>query len=73
VLIFIGSLGFYIVPALLGGGKTLMLAEYTSVLINETVNWGLGTAMASSLILVTLALVVLSARVTDLRRAFGAG
>ena len=71
ILIFISSLGFYIVPALLGGGKTLMVAEYISILITETVNWGLGTTMASTLVVITLVLIFILSRFVDLRRAFG--
>lgn len=71
VLIFIGAIGFYIVPALLGGGKTLMLAEYISILITETVNWGSGTALATVLIALVFALLFVASRFVDLRRAFG--
>lgn len=72
VLVFIFSLGFYITPAILGGGKTLMVAEYISVMITETLNWGTGTMMASTLMIAVLALLAVLSRVTDLRRLFGA-
>jgi putative spermidine/putrescine transport system permease protein len=72
ILVFIFGLGFYIIPALLGGGKTLMLAEYVSVLITETLNWGLGMAMASTLMVLALLLLLVASRVIDLRRVFGA-
>ncbi|MFK4557217.1 putative spermidine/putrescine transport system permease protein [Caballeronia udeis] len=71
ILIFITALGFYIVPAMLGGGKTLMLAEYVSLMINATVDWGMGTAMASTLAVLVLMLMFLLSRIVNLRRVFG--
>ncbi|UUZ69071.1 ABC transporter permease [Polaromonas sp. P2-4] len=71
ILIFISALGFFIIPVLLGGGKTLMLAEYISMLILQTTNWGLGTAMASVLVVLTFLLIFILSRVVDLRRVFG--
>ena len=71
VLVFISAMGFFIVPALLGGGKTLMAAEYISLLLNTTVNWGQGTTLASVLVLLVLGLVLVLSRVVDLRRALG--
>jgi putative spermidine/putrescine transport system permease protein len=72
VLVFIFSLGFFVTPAILGGGKTLMVAEYISVQILEVLRWGVGTMLASTLIVVIfLALATLS-RVVDLGKVFGA-
>ena len=48
VIVLIFSLGFYITPAILGGGKTIMLAEYVSVQISETLRWGLAGMLAAS-------------------------
>ena len=72
ILVFIFSLGFYITPAILGGGKTLMVAEYISIMITETLNWGTGTMMASTLMIAVLALLAILSRIVDLRRLFGA-
>ena len=71
VLIFINGIGYFIIPALLGGGKTLMLAEYIGLLITTTVNWGLGTTLATVLVMIVLALLFLMSRVVDVRRSFG--
>jgi putative spermidine/putrescine transport system permease protein len=71
ILIFISSLGFFITPALLGGGKSLMIAEYISFLISDTLNWGLGTALASTLAITVFALLALLSRTVDLRHVFG--
>jgi putative spermidine/putrescine transport system permease protein len=72
VLVFIFSLGFFVTPAILGGGKTLMIAEYISIQILEVLRWGIGTMLASTLIIaIFLALATLS-RVVDLGKVFGA-
>lgn len=73
VLVFIFSLGFYITPAILGGGKTLMVAEWISLQILDLIRWGLGTMMATMLIVTILVTLVVFSRVVDLRRMFGSG
>jgi putative spermidine/putrescine transport system permease protein len=71
ILIFISALGFFITPALLGGGKSLMIAEYVSFLISDTLNWGLGTALAATLAIAVFALLAALSRLVDLRQVFG--
>jgi putative spermidine/putrescine transport system permease protein len=73
VLVFIFSLGFYITPAILGGGKTLMVAEWISLQILDLIRWGLGTMMATMLVVVILATLAIFSRAVDLRRVFGGG
>ena len=71
-LVFILSLGFYVTPALLGGGKVLMIAEYVAVQINDTLRWGLGTMLATTLMLSVLAALWALSRIIDVKRLFGA-
>ena len=71
-LVFILSLGFYVTPALLGGGKVLMVAEYVAVQINDTLRWGLGTMLATSLMIAVLGALWALSRVADVKRLFGA-
>ena len=73
VLVFIFSLGFYITPAILGGGKTLMVAEWISLQILDLIRWGLGTMMATMLVLTILVTLAIFSRLVDLRRVFGMG
>ncbi len=73
VLVFIFSLGFYITPAILGGGKTLMVAEWISLQILDLIRWGLGTMMATMLVVAILVTLAVFSRIVDLRRIFGAG
>jgi putative spermidine/putrescine transport system permease protein len=72
VLVFIFSLGFLVTPAILGGGRTRMIAEYMSWLILERLQWGPGTMLATVLAAAVLLLLWMLGRVVDLRRLFGA-
>lgn len=72
VLVFIFSLGFFVTPAILGGGKTVMVAEYINVQIHESLRWGVGTMVATTLIAVIFLLLALLSRIVDLRTLFGA-
>ena len=71
ILVFIFSLGFYVTPALLGGGKTIMIAEYIALQITDTLNWGLGTMLATTLLITVFLILAGMSRVVDLRRVFG--
>jgi len=73
VLVFIFSLGFYVTPAILGGGRTMMIAEYIKLQILDLIRWGLGTMMASTLLIAILLLLALVSRLVDIRRVFGQG
>lgn len=73
VLVFIFSLGFYITPAILGGGRTLMVAEWIALQILDLIRWGLGTMMASMLVVAIMVTLLVFSRIVDLRRMFGAG
>lgn len=72
VLVFIFSMGFYVTPALLGGGRVFMIAEYIGVQITQTINWGLGTMLATLLLVCILTLMALLGRIIDMRKLFGA-
>jgi putative spermidine/putrescine transport system permease protein len=67
--VFIFSVGFYVTPAILGGGKVLMVAEYIALQINETLRWGLGAMLATTLVVCILGTMALVSRLVDLRRA----
>lgn len=62
VLVFVFCLGFFITPALLGGGKTMMVAQYIEFGISETMNWGISTAFATVLLVSVLLSLLLMSR-----------
>ncbi len=51
LLVFVFSLGFFITPAILGGGRSVMAAELVYLRIFHSPDWGLGAAI--SVILMT--------------------
>lgn len=72
LLVFVFSLGFYITPAILGGGRTTMIAEYIGIQILTTLRWGLATMLASTLLITVFLMLALTSRFVSLRRLFGA-
>ena len=53
-LVFVVSLGFYITPALLGGGKVLMFAMVIEQQVREFLAWNFAGALSLILLAVTL-------------------
>ena len=49
LLVFVFSLGFFITPALLGGGRSVMVAELIYLRIFQIPNWGLAAAVSVTL------------------------
>lgn len=70
-LVFVFSLGFYVTPAILGGGKSLMVAEMIAVSITTTMRWELAAAMATTLLCVVFLALGIMARLLGFRRLFG--
>lgn len=73
LLVFILSLGFYVTPAIMGGGKVLMVAEYISVQVLVTLQWGTAAMLAVLMLVAVLALLWLLSRFMNLSAAFGGG
>ncbi len=72
VLVFIFSMGFFITPALLGGGKVMMVAQYIEFGISESTNWGIATAFASVLLGAVICSLLLVSRFVRIPSLFGA-
>ncbi|WP_210213422.1 ABC transporter permease [Mesorhizobium sp. M2A.F.Ca.ET.017.03.2.1] len=56
LLVFISAMGFYITPALLGGGRVTMIANVLDILINRLPSWGLASAISTVLLAASVAL-----------------
>jgi ABC-type spermidine/putrescine transport system permease subunit I len=70
VLVFILSLGFFVTPALLGGGRVQMLAQRIESTITVYSNWGAASAVGVVLLLMALAMIWLMNRVFGLDKLF---
>ncbi|WP_240035572.1 ABC transporter permease [Hwanghaeella grinnelliae] len=73
ILVFILSLGFYVTPAILGGGKVLMIAEYISVQILITLKWGTAAMLATLMLFGVLGMLYVMSRFMKLSAVFGGG
>jgi putative spermidine/putrescine transport system permease protein len=62
LLVFIQSVGYFITPALVGGPDDQMLGTFVAMHTNETLDWGMASALAALLLVVVLALYALWTR-----------
>ena len=53
-LVFIVAIGFFITPALLGGGKVIMVAVLIETQVRQFLNWGFAAALSAVLLGATL-------------------
>jgi spermidine/putrescine transport system permease protein len=72
ILVFIPGLGAYITPALLGGGRDLMIGNLIAQQFGGSRNWPFGSAMALILMAVVLVFLMIYASVTG-RQKVGHG
>jgi putative spermidine/putrescine transport system permease protein len=68
IMVFVMSLGYYITPALLGGAKDMMIAVLIAQQIQQLLNWGLGSAAAFVLLLITLVIYFIYIRFVGFKR-----
>ncbi|MER9430257.1 ABC transporter permease [Mesorhizobium sp. M0408] len=71
LMVFVMSLGYFVTPALLGGTSNMMLAEMIAQMVQSLLNWGLGSAAAFILLVVTMVLYALQLRLVGARRTSG--
>jgi putative spermidine/putrescine transport system permease protein len=73
LLVFATALGFFVTPALLGGGKVLVAATYITQEIETYFNWGVAGAASVILLVVVVIIVVAYLRVSSKTNTSGAG
>ena len=71
-LVFVMSLGFYVMPSFLGGGSLRMWSNRIQTNIEVYPDWGAASALGVVLLTVTVAVLVLSRRLMTLVLARGA-
>lgn len=67
VMVFVLCLGFFVTPALMGGGKVIMWAMRMEQTTSLYSNWGAGSALGVVLLAVTLGLLALFHRLMGAR------
>lgn len=68
VFVFIFSLGEFVIPRLLGGGKSLLVAQAIYLEFETKADWAMGSAMSMILMLVTLVLLGIVGRRVKIER-----
>ncbi len=69
ILVLVPSLGAFIAPDLLGGGKKLMLGSLIQVQFASARNWPFGSAIAICLLVLVMMTLMYQARIAARRRA----
>ena len=71
IMVFVTAIGFFIVPALLGGRHETMITQLIIVQVQQTLDWGFAGAISVLLLLVVLAVFVLYDRTIGLSTLTG--
>jgi putative spermidine/putrescine transport system permease protein len=71
LLVFVLALGFYITPALLGSPQNAMFSELVVNMVSERLQFGTGSALAMTLLAVTLILLLIGSRFVRIPEALG--
>lgn len=62
IMVFVFSLGFFITPSILGGGRSVMAAELIYLRIFQSPDWGLGAAISVLMMVIVGLLLALLMR-----------
>ncbi len=73
LIVFVLCLGFFVTPAVLGGGKVIMVSNQITNNIELFFNWGAASALGVVLLVITLALLYVASRVLPLGKIIGGG
>ncbi|WP_417807573.1 ABC transporter permease [Thioclava sp.] len=64
ILTFIPSLGAYVTPRVLGGGKNMMIGNFIELQFGQGQNWPLGAALSTVLLVIVLGSLVIYTRMS---------
>ncbi|WP_299652369.1 ABC transporter permease [uncultured Jannaschia sp.] len=65
ILVFVPSLGAYVTPRLLGGGKNMMIGNFIELQFGQGRNWPLGAALSLILLAIVLSALIALTRLTQ--------
>lgn len=71
ILVFIPSIGAYVIPRILGGGKNLMVGNLIDLQFGQGRNWPLGAALGMTLLIIVMIALVFYTRLTNREAARG--
>ena len=64
ILVFVPSLGAYVTPRVLGGGKNMMIGNFIELQFGQGRNWPLGAALSMLLLMVVMVALLVYVRAT---------
>lgn len=73
LIVFIICLGFYVTPAVLGGGKVIMVSNQIASDIELFFNWGAASSLGVVLLVLTLLFLYAATRLARLEHILGEG
>jgi len=73
LLVFVLSLGFFVTPVVLGGGRVIMVAMRIEKSISLYSNWGAASALAVILLALTLVCLAIAAKLLKLDKSQSGG
>ncbi|NKC12635.1 MAG: ABC transporter permease subunit [Gammaproteobacteria bacterium] len=66
LIVFVLCLGFYVTPAVLGGGRVLMVSTQITAILENQFDWGAASALGVVLLVATLLVLFAAARLLKL-------
>ena len=67
ILVFVPSLGAYVTPRVLGGGKNMMIGNFIDLQFGQGQNWPLGAALSIMLLLIVMVALLFYVRASEKR------
>ncbi|WP_339854965.1 ABC transporter permease [uncultured Nisaea sp.] len=71
ILVFVPSLGAYVTPRVLGGGKNMMIGNFIELQFGQGRNWPLGSSLSILLLLIVMAALLLYVRASSREEPHG--
>jgi len=62
LIVFVLCLGFYVTPAVLGGGKVILVSMQITAILEDQFNWGAASALGVVLLVSTFAVLLVASR-----------
>ena len=72
-VVFVLCLGFFVTPAVLGGGKVIMVSMKIETLIDLFFNFGTASALGVVLLVLTLGVLFIAHKLVSLDKVLGSG
>ena len=69
LIVFVLCLGFYVTPAVLGGGRVVMVATQITAILENQYDWGAASALGVVLLVATLIVLIAASRLLKLDSA----